>query len=85
MAEEQLRILAFGAHPDDCDIKVGGVCDSLGPAGAPGAFCLGDQRRRWSPQDGRWPAWRDAVLKRPNGPARWPESNTSAWTITTAS
>src|SRR5436190_23267940 len=25
MAEEILRILAFGAHPDDCDIKAGGI------------------------------------------------------------
>ena len=25
MAEKQLRILVFGAHPDDCDIKAGGV------------------------------------------------------------
>ena len=25
MAQKQLRILVFGAHPDDCDIKAGGV------------------------------------------------------------
>ncbi len=25
MAEEPLRIIAFGAHPDDCDIRAGGV------------------------------------------------------------
>jgi N-acetylglucosamine malate deacetylase 1 len=25
MAQDTLRILAFGAHPDDCDIKAGGV------------------------------------------------------------
>ena len=22
---KQLRVLAFGAHPDDCDIKAGGI------------------------------------------------------------
>jgi N-acetylglucosamine malate deacetylase 1 len=25
MAKKRLRILAFGAHPDDCDIKLGGI------------------------------------------------------------
>ena len=24
-ADEPLRIIAFGAHPDDCDIRAGGV------------------------------------------------------------
>ena len=24
-AEEKLRIIAIGAHPDDCDIKMGGT------------------------------------------------------------
>ena len=25
MPSKQIRVLVFGAHPDDCDIKAGGV------------------------------------------------------------
>ena len=25
MSDKSLRILVFGAHPDDCDIKAGGI------------------------------------------------------------
>jgi LmbE family N-acetylglucosaminyl deacetylase len=31
--ERQLRIIAFGAHPDDCDIKFGGTAHKLAKAG----------------------------------------------------
>ena len=33
MSETHLRILAFGAHPDDCDIKLGGLAIKLAALG----------------------------------------------------
>lgn len=33
MAQERLRIIAIGAHPDDCDIKFGGTAAKLAKAG----------------------------------------------------
>ena len=33
MSDSQLRILAFGAHPDDCDSKAGGVAAKYAAAG----------------------------------------------------
>ena len=34
-ADEPLRIIAFGAHPDDCDIRAGGVGRQVGRGRAP--------------------------------------------------
>jgi LmbE family N-acetylglucosaminyl deacetylase len=33
LAQEPLRIIAFGAHPDDCDIRAGGVAAKWAAAG----------------------------------------------------
>jgi len=33
-AQPQLRVIAFGAHPDDCDLKFGGTAAKLARAGA---------------------------------------------------
>src|SRR5262245_13354474 len=32
-AQPKLRVIAFGAHPDDCDIKFGGTAAKLAKAG----------------------------------------------------
>src|SRR5579872_720114 len=32
--ETRLRVIAFGAHPDDCDIKFGGTAARFAKAGA---------------------------------------------------
>lgn len=32
-AQEKLRVIAFGAHPDDCDIKAGGLAAKYAAAG----------------------------------------------------
>ena len=52
----QLRIICFGAHPDDCEIQAGGVGRPVGRAGAQGEIRLGDQRRHRPLAGGRRPA-----------------------------
>ena len=51
--EKPLRVIAFGAHPDDAELKVGGDGGALGRAGAQGEARRADQRRRRPLRAGR--------------------------------
>ena len=44
-ADGKLRIICFGAHPDDCELKAGGTAAHVGGAGAPRQVRVGHQRR----------------------------------------
>ena len=52
-ADAPLRIIVFGAHPDDCDETTGGTRRPLGREGPPGQVRRGDERRRRPPVGGR--------------------------------
>ena len=54
-ADEPLHIIAFGAHPDDCDIRVGRRGREVGRDGPQGQVRLGDQRRRRPHEQGGGP------------------------------
>ena len=54
--QKPLRIIAFGAHPDDAELKASGVAALWAAAGAQGEVRRDDQRRRRPLRDGRRPA-----------------------------
>ena len=43
----KLRIICFGDHPDDCELKAGGNCCSVVGPRSPCPICLDNQRRHW--------------------------------------
>src|SRR5688572_31988528 len=47
-ADRPLRIIAFGAHPDDCEFRMGGAAIKWVQAGQQGEVRFGDERRHRS-------------------------------------
>jgi hypothetical protein len=82
--ETKLRVIAFGAHPDDCDGKFGGTAAKFAQAGHAVKFVSvtnGDAGHQSEAR--RWP---NAGMRRPRSqPAGWGSPNTRCWTTTTAS
>ena len=82
---EKIRVIAFGAHPDDCDIRAAGTAALFARAGARGEVRLGDQRRRGPSDDGRRRAGRAPAGAKPRNRRGGWASSTKCSTITMAS
>ena len=52
-ADAPLRVIVFGAHPDDCDLDAGGTAALWAAKGHAGQVRLADERRRRPPVGGR--------------------------------
>ena len=78
-----LRIIAFGAHPDDAELKASGVA-ACGPRRAQGEVRRDDQRRRRALRDGWRAAGAAAAPKSPSA-RRSSASRPTCSTSTTAS
>ena len=76
-APAPLNIIAFGAHPDDCDIRAGGTAAKWAAAGHRVKIRLRDQRRRRPPEPGRRRAGARGAGRRPRRPAAASASITS--------
>ena len=48
-----LRVIVFGAHPDDCELEAGGTAALWAAQGARGEIRERDQWRHWSSRNGR--------------------------------
>ena len=72
----KLRVIAFGAHPDDCDGKFGGTAAKFAKTGAAVKFVSvtnGDAGH----QEMGAPLWRAAGTRKPrNRPAAWESTST---------
>ena len=81
---QPLRIIAFGAHPDDAELKASGVAALWAAAGHKVKFVAmtnGDVGH-FGTAGGPWPA--GARPRSPNAPA-FSASRLTSWTSTTAS
>ena len=49
----KLRIICFGAHPDDCELRAAGGRGEVVEARTSCEICVGDKRRHWTLANGR--------------------------------
>ena len=82
LGDGKLRIIAFGAHPDDCEFSAGGTAAKWAAQGhhVKFVFCTNGDIGHWRMAGARW---LDAARRRSDGALKSWGTTSRSWTSTT--